>query len=110
MTPRRPPLELVAVCPQTIPSTIREKTDTMTPDRLEELEAIVLEMRTRINHWCVYDGKGRTKKSADTMISMLNAGQVAETLLEELRNECIEGLMLRSAYLDAVNGTLTELH
>lgn len=82
----------------------------MTPDRLEELEARVLEMRTRINHWCVYDGKGRTKKAANTMISMLDAGQLAETLLEELRNECIEGLMLRSAYLDAVNGTLPELH
>lgn len=82
----------------------------MTPNRLEELEAIVLEMRTRINHWCVYDGKGRTKKAANTMISMLDAGQLAETLLEELRNECIEGLMLRSACLTAVNGTLSELH
>lgn len=44
------------------------------------------------------------------MISLLNARQVAETLLEELRNECIEGLMLRSACLTAVNGTLPELH
>lgn len=82
----------------------------MTPDRLEELEALFLAMSNRIDHWCLYDGKGRTQKATETMISMLTARQVAETLLEELRNECIEGLMLRSAYLDAVNGTRPELH
>ncbi|WP_413892893.1 hypothetical protein [Candidatus Skiveiella danica] len=82
----------------------------MTPDRLEELEAMFLAMRNRIDHWCIYDGKGRTKKTTETMISMLTAREVAETLLKELRKESIEGLMLRSAYLDAVNGSLPNFH
>jgi|JI10StandDraft_1071094.scaffolds.fasta_scaffold4007194_2 hypothetical protein len=82
----------------------------MTPDRLEELEAMFLAMSDRIDHWCLYDGKGRTKKATETMISMLTARKVAETLLEELRKESFEGLMLRSAYLDAVNGSLPNFH
>ena len=82
----------------------------MTPDRLEELEAMFLAMSDRIDHWCLYDGKGRTKKATETMISMLTARKVAETLLKELRKESIEGLMLRSAYLDAVNGSLPNFH
>ncbi len=57
----------------------------MTPDRLEELEAMFLAMSDRIDHWCLYDGKGRTKKATETMISMLTARKVAEVLtrLEE---------------------------
>lgn len=82
----------------------------MTPDRLEELEALFLAMSNLIDHWCLYEGKGRTQKATETMISMLTARQVAETILKELRKESFEALMLRSAYLDAVNGTLPSFH
>ena len=79
----------------------------MTADRIEELQAQFLAMSRRVDDWCIYQGNSRTKKGMETVLAMLQARQVAEELLKALLKESTEGLMLRSAYMDAVQAAHT---
>ncbi len=79
----------------------------MTSDRIEELQAQFKAMSRRVDDWCIYQGNSRTKKGMETVLAMMQARQVAEELLKALWQESTEGLMLRSAYMDAVHAAHT---
>ena len=82
----------------------------MTPERMNEMQAKFLAMSRAIDEWCIYKARGRSKNDMAAMLVMYDARKVAEGLLDELMKEATEGLMLRTAYLQAVNGTLPQLH
>lgn len=79
----------------------------MTADRIEALETKFNAMSRRVDEWCLYQGHGRTKKSTETLLVVLQARQMADELMKALFKEEIEGLMLRSAYMDAIHAAHT---
>ncbi len=82
----------------------------MTPERMDELQSRLLAMSRQIDEWCIFKARGRSKNDMAAMLLMFDARTMAEALLSEVMKEATEGLMLRSAYLQAVSGTLPELH
>lgn len=79
----------------------------MTADRIEALQAQFDAMSGCVDDWCIHQGKSNSKKSMETMLAMLQTRQVADELLKALWKESTEGLMLRSAYMDAVHAAHT---
>lgn len=82
----------------------------MTPERMNEMQTQLLAMSRKIDDWCIHKARGRSKNDMAAMLLMFDAREVAKGLLDELMKEATEGLMLRAAYVQAVNGTLPELH
>ena len=82
----------------------------MTPDRIEELQAQFIAASRRVDQWCIYQGNSRTAKGMETVLTMLQARQAAEELMKALLQEATEGLMLRSAYMDATYGERPTAH
>ena len=79
----------------------------MTADRITALQAQFDAMSRRIDNCCLRQGHGGTKKSLESLLAMLQARRVAHALLKALFEEATEGVMLRSAYLDAVHAAHT---
>ena len=82
----------------------------MTPDRMDELQAQFTAASRRVDNWCIHQGNGRGKKGMETMLTMLQTRQAAEELMKALLQEATEGLMLRSAYMDAAYGEQPTAH